>query len=457
GGKGVVCYNCGKTGHIAPNCPEAKKAGAAAQEDKSGPPISDSKILKSIDDRLSMIQTEIKKPILNSSSSDSDASTVCSDSEIESSPRSKPREVAPPSTSTAEDRLLEDNELYSVYYRAAGHYEVVAKRTPAPQSPDVRQRQWRPMRLNDLVDEAYKDMREYEAVTPWNNDVPVAATRLFVVETGHRDRGVVDLRDYNAECGGSIPEPASIREVMSALRNKGHYSVGQLDLTRAYYSIHFTVAEGAAYPAFYYRDKVYRFTRLPMGWVHSSRVLGICVRDLLDSTPVKEGCIRRVYADNLCYSSPSDELTRAAMQSDRDALNSKGFLIKDEAFEVLDTLSSIKMLGYVVYREDDVTRLKCKERSLPLVTNRRSLLSIAGKAYDELGIIGAGAYKGALCSMAGTGVTPDRKRESMTWPVVGSMYTTAVKIRSALEKTANKSVVWAPPADAKVKLYTDAS
>ncbi|KAF4665393.1 hypothetical protein FOZ61_010944 [Perkinsus olseni] len=250
-------------------------------------------------------------------------------------------------------------------------------------------------------------------LAPWSDDVPVAPTRLFVVETGHRDRGVVDLRDFNAECGGSISEPASIREVMFALRNKGHHSVGQLDLTRAYYSIRFTVAEGAAYPAFYYRDKVYRFTRLPMGWVHSSRVLGICVRDLLDSTPVKEGCIRRVYADNLCYSSPLDEITRAAMQGDRDALNNKGFLIKDEAFEVLDNVSSIKMLGYVVYREDGVTRLKCKERSLPLVTNRRSLLSIAGKAYDELGIIGAGAYKGALCSMAGTGVTPARKRESM--------------------------------------------
>ncbi|KAF4719236.1 hypothetical protein FOZ62_001351, partial [Perkinsus olseni] len=201
--------------------------------------------------------------------------------------------------------------------------------------------------------------------------------------------------------------------------------------------------------------------KLPMGWVHSSRILAQVVNHALPSRPTTKKFARKIYADNLCYVGwPQDhEATVKAMAEDRQDLGERGMLIKDTAVEWLADDAPLTILGYELRKENGTVTLYTRPKSLPQPLVRRDLLRTNGHAYDELYITGIGGYKAMLASLAMAGVPADRKKQYMRLPLERGVKSLSSRIRGDIEVAQRKGVQWVPDAicDDPLVLYTDAS
>ncbi|KAF4727104.1 hypothetical protein FOZ63_031347 [Perkinsus olseni] len=294
-----------------------------------------------------------------------DSASTCASSAKEEADDSP---VAKELPRVATEVVLDDNDCYRLVYRESSkRYDVYVKQSPQPTRYQHHGYKWVPLGDDKAVlQEAFDDMITHKAVV---QGLPRRATpaRLMVVE-GKRNRGVSDLRDYNDGCGQAPAPKGGVREVLNSLRLPGCSDVAQMDISRAYYSIHFFPADDTVtLPAFEYKGLPYYYVRLPMGWVHSSRILAQVVQHALPARPTTKKFCRKIYADNLCYvGRPQDhEATIKAMAEDRQALGERGMLIKDTAVEWLTDDTALTILGYELRKESGTVMLYTSPKPLP--------------------------------------------------------------------------------------------
>ncbi|EER06631.1 hypothetical protein Pmar_PMAR024192 [Perkinsus marinus ATCC 50983] len=367
---------------------------------------------------------------------------------------------ADPPSHVATETVLDDNECYRLIYRESSQrYEVYVKQAPKAVPYKRHGYKWSPIGAEKhLLREAFEDMVAFDAIAP-GIPAKVVPARLMVAY-GKRTRGVSDLRDYNEGCGSAPAPKGGVRKIMNDLRIPGCSQVAQMDISRAYYSIlFFPDNPEVPVPAFEYDGRPYHYVRLPMGWVHSSRILAQVVSHALPTWPVKSGAYRSVYADNLCYVC-SDEMKvqmEEWMARDRQALQDRGMWIKDSAVEWLTETNTLTILGYDLRRQGSRTMMYVRMKPLPRAVRKRDLLVINGYAYDELFVTGIGGYKALLSSVAMAGVPADRKKEYMGHHLEPGVINLSEKIKQKIVTAQGKGVMWAPRLGEPLMIYTDAS